>query len=176
MTLQDATSNPTSDDRWARGNDEHIMAPPSVKLPKFTSSTFLPAQTTLGAAAHENDDFAVLFSLDHELYTRATRALELVNDLDAQGAQSRVLNNMEGEELWLEEVQKKLETIGIMGDECNEMLRVAMLEKVDQILAAIKSVRTTLASRTSEDPSLQDHASVVVETGMWRASDELETD
>jgi hypothetical protein len=83
---------------------------------------------------------------------------------------------MEGEELWLEGVQKKLETIGIMGDECNEMLRVAMLEKVVQILAAIKSVAITLASRTREDPSLQDHASVIVETGMWRASDEPGTD
>ncbi|KAF9233154.1 hypothetical protein BU15DRAFT_66832 [Melanogaster broomeanus] len=114
---------------------------------------------------NENDDFTILYSLDHELHTRATRALELVDSLDTQGAQNRVLDTMEGEELWLEEVRKKLETMGILGDECNEMLRVAMLEKVDQILAAIKSIGTTLASRTNEDSLLQDHASVTVETG-----------
>ncbi|KIK80784.1 hypothetical protein PAXRUDRAFT_15594 [Paxillus rubicundulus Ve08.2h10] len=124
-----------------------------------------PVQPMPSTAAHKNKDFTMLVSLDHELHTRATHALELVKDLDSQGVQSRVLDAMREEELWLEGVQKKLETIGIMDDERNEMLQVAMMEKVDQILAAIKSVSMTLAPRTKEDPLPEDHASATVETG-----------
>ncbi|KIJ10608.1 hypothetical protein PAXINDRAFT_157581 [Paxillus involutus ATCC 200175] len=155
VTLQDVTPNPTSDGICVRRNDKHVM-----------SSTFTPVQPMPSAAAHENDDFTMLFSLDHELHTRATHALELVKDLDSQGAQSRVLDAMREEELWLEGVRKKLETIGTMDDECNEMFQVAMMEKADRILAAIKSVSMTLASRTKEDPLPQDHASATVETGL----------
>ncbi|KIK82128.1 hypothetical protein PAXRUDRAFT_154484 [Paxillus rubicundulus Ve08.2h10] len=108
ITLQDATPNPGM---CARGNDEHIM-----------SSTFMPLQPMPSTAAHENDNFAMLVSLDHELHTCTTHALELVKDLDSQGVQSQVLDAMREEELWLEGVRKKLETIGIMDDKCNEML------------------------------------------------------
>ncbi|KAF9230402.1 hypothetical protein BU15DRAFT_69225 [Melanogaster broomeanus] len=151
ITLQDATSNSMGDGTLARGGDEQLMPPPSMKIPEFASSTLMPAPPTLGTAAHdnENDDFTILYSLDHELHTLLT----------PRGHRTESSDTMEGEELWLEEVRKKLETMGILGDECNEMLRVAMLEKVDQILAAIKSIGTTLASRTNEDSLLQDHAS-----------------
>lgn len=74
---------------------------------------------------------------------------------------------MEIEKLWLEEARKKLKALGTTCkvDECNEMLRTAVLEKVDQILKAINSVSTTLASRASEDLSQQDCAAVTIETG-----------
>ncbi|KAF9231264.1 hypothetical protein BU15DRAFT_68482 [Melanogaster broomeanus] len=96
MTLQDATSNSTGDGTLAGGRDEQLMPPPSMKIPEFASSTLTPAPPTLGTAAHENenDDFTILYSLDHELHTRATHALELVDSLDTQGAQSRVLNTI----------------------------------------------------------------------------------
>ncbi|KIK77002.1 hypothetical protein PAXRUDRAFT_36846 [Paxillus rubicundulus Ve08.2h10] len=140
ITLQDMTPNPTSDGMCARGNNEHIM-----------SSTFMPVQPMPSTAAHENNNFTMLVSLDHDLHTHTTHALELVKDLDSQGAQRQVLDTMREEELWLEG--------------CNEMLQVVMIEKVDQILAAIKSISTTLTSRTKEDPALQDHAAATVETG-----------
>ncbi|KAF9231450.1 hypothetical protein BU15DRAFT_68329 [Melanogaster broomeanus] len=118
ITLQDATSNSMGDGTLARGGDEQLMPPPSMKIPEFASSTLMLAPPTLGTAAHdnENDDFTILYSLDHELHTRVTRALELVDSLDTQGAQNRVLDTMEGEELWLEEVRKQLETMGILGE------------------------------------------------------------
>ncbi|KAF8837232.1 hypothetical protein BDN67DRAFT_1014038 [Paxillus ammoniavirescens] len=75
-----------------------------ITLQDVTPNPIFDVQPVSSTAAHKNNDFAMLFSLDHELHTRATHALELVKDLDSQGAQSRVLDAMREEELWLEGV------------------------------------------------------------------------
>lgn len=83
MTLQDTMLTPTSDTvLMMGGSDEHGPAPLGMTLSEFMSLTFPSVLSPLGAAPHENEDFAMLFVLDHKLHTQARHALKLVEGLD----------------------------------------------------------------------------------------------
>ena len=84
--------------------------------------------------------------------------------MGAIGAQGDVQAALETEEKWLRE-SLYLITHDTEDDEANALLWHELRKNVEDLLAAVTSITRTLAARTPEDLSQQEHASEVIDTG-----------
>jgi hypothetical protein len=111
------------------------------------------------------ETFTTLLLIDHQLHARAQNTTKLVQGLSAAGAQGEVQAALEGEEQWLQENLDKITHLHMGEDDANGVLCHELVANMERFLAAVKSLKSTLAARTPEDLSQKEHASEVVHTG-----------
>ena len=156
MTLEE-------DAPWKRGSNgpsSHMDNIPSQGGSMSTASVTERGSLAKGA---EEEVFSTLVLIDHEMHRQAKSITNLLEGLGAIGAQGNVQVALETEEKWLRESLYSI-THDTEDDEANALLRHKLRKNVEDLLAAVMSITRTLAVRTPEDLSQQEHASEVIDT------------
>ena len=150
MTLQDETLAP----------EDQISAPLAT-----TPNTIQDAAPPVRSNTSPNETFAALAIIDHELHERTKKISTLVEGLDARGMQETVLKKLEEEEVWLAENSKVIVHLDTTGDEASELLYNELAKNMNNVSAAVKSIKRTLKARTPEDGDQKSQATEIVHTG-----------
>ena len=148
--------------KWgSNGPPSHMDNVPSQGESMFTAS--VTERESLAKGAKE-EVFSTLLLIDHEMHRQAKSITNLLEGLDAMGAQGDVQAALEMEEKWLRESLYSI-THNTEDDEANALLRHKLRKNVEDLLVAVMSITRTLTARTPEDLSQQEHASEVIDTG-----------
>jgi hypothetical protein len=76
-----------------------------------------------------------------------------------------VLKKLEEEKLWLVEQRKKIRHLDTIGNEASELLYNELAKSMDNVSAAVESIKRTLEARTPEDGNQKSQAAEIVHTG-----------
>ncbi|KAF9230555.1 hypothetical protein BU15DRAFT_69095 [Melanogaster broomeanus] len=111
------------------------------------------------------ETFTTLLLIDHQLHAWAQNTTKLVQGLGYSGCTRR--GAMAAGEL------NKITHLHMGEDEANAVLCHELVMNMNEFLAAVRSLQSTLTVRTPEDMSQREHASEVVHTGkIFRTEDD----
>ena len=165
MTIQNAVSI----DQLSRDISKMALQNETLALEHQIST---PAATTIHNAAPSlrsnsslDETFAVLAMQDHELHERTKKISILVEGLDAREMEKIVLKKLEEEKLWLAEQSKKIAHLDTTGNEASELLYNELAKSMDNVSAAVESIKRTLEAQTPEDDDQKSQAAEIVHTG-----------
>ena len=150
MTLQDETLAP----------EDQISAPVVT-----TPNTEQDAAPSLRSSTSPDETFAALAIIDHELHERTKRISTLVEALDTRGMQETVLKKLEEEKVWLAKNSKAIAHLDTTENEASELLHNELAKNMNNVSAAVESIKSTLGARTPEDGDQKSQAAEVVHTG-----------
>lgn len=150
MTLEDRTQDRHITDAIPLAS--HFTSDDTTRTAKEGSAKILD---------RASEDYHRLYFLDIEIHARLQNVTDTINQLDSADGQ-QVLTMLTEEYNWMNKVQEEVRDTQVDDDPCNEPLQHALLQSLQEIRDAVRSIIDVLGRRSKEDLK---SASATVNTG-----------